>query len=220
MLSVEGVHAGYGPVPVLEGVSLAVAAGRFVAVVGPNGAGKTTLFKTISGIVRPSAGRITFDGTDLAGLPPSRRAHLGIAHVPEGRQVFPSMTVMENLEMGAYTDAGRAAWTENLERIMTWFPVLGERPGQAAGTLSGVVNVNTASAAELQLLPGVGEARARAIVAERKSRGGFRRVDDLVEVKGIGDSLLERLRPFLTLSGQTTAPVSYTHLTLPTIYSV
>tara|TARA_B100000614_G_scaffold205172_1_gene187083 strand:- start:317 stop:1024 length:708 start_codon:yes stop_codon:yes gene_type:complete len=137
MLSVEGVHAGYGPVPVLDGVSLTVGAGQFVAVVGPNGAGKTTLFKTISGIVQPSGGRITFDGTDLATVAPARRPHLGIAHVPEGRQVFPSMTVMENLEMGAYTAAGRAAWAENLDRIMTWFPVLGARRGQAAGTLSG-----------------------------------------------------------------------------------
>lgn len=109
------------------------------------------------------------------------------------------------------TTNGRRAGVGGLVRsgavLVALLALLATGGAQAAGTLSGVVNVNTASAAELQLLPGVGEARARAIVAERKSRGGFRRVDDLVEVKGIGDSLLERLRPFLTLSGQTTAQV-------------
>jgi len=137
MLRLEGITAGYGAGAVLRDVSLAVKEGEFVAVVGPNGAGKTTLFKCISGIVAPAAGRITFEGRDITALPPDRRPHLGIAHVPEGRQVFPGLTVMENLEMGAYTKAGRARWARNLERIFTWFPVLAERRGQAAGTLSG-----------------------------------------------------------------------------------
>jgi branched-chain amino acid transport system ATP-binding protein len=137
MLSIEAVHVGYGSVRVLHGVSLRVDAGEFVAVVGPNGAGKTTLFNTISGIVPVFEGAIRFEGADLLAVAPSRRPHLGIAHVPEGRQVFPSLTVTENLEMGAYTSAGRAAWRENLERIYTWFPVLAERGRQAAGTLSG-----------------------------------------------------------------------------------
>ena len=137
MLQLENIVAGYSAVPVLRGVSLAVAAGQFVAVVGPNGAGKTTLFKTISGIVRPSAGRITFEGADLLSLPAARRAHLGIAHVPEGRQVFHSLTVLENLEMGAFTAAGRRDWKANIERIFTWLPVLAERRAQLAGTLSG-----------------------------------------------------------------------------------
>src|SRR5712671_2399479 len=105
MLRIEGLTAGYSAIPVLNGVSIKVEQGQFVAIVGPNGAGKTTLFKTISGIVRPSAGAITFEGADLLSVRPSRRAHLGIAHVPEGRQVFPSLTVMENLEMGAMTEA-------------------------------------------------------------------------------------------------------------------
>src|SRR5690606_1635200 len=104
---------------------------------GPNGAGKTTLFNAISGIVPLAGGRIRFDGVDLGTLPAARRAHLGIAHVPEGRQVFPSLTVTENLEMGAYTEAGRRAWKASLERIYTWFPVLAERGRQRAGTLSG-----------------------------------------------------------------------------------
>jgi len=137
MLRLEGIHAGYSAVPVLHGVSIEVEAGAFVSMVGPNGAGKTTLFKTISGIIGPTAGSIVFEDVDLLSVAPARRAHLGIAHVPEGRQVFPSLTVMENLEMGAYTEAGRRAWQTNLERIFAWLPVLAERRDQQAGTLSG-----------------------------------------------------------------------------------
>jgi branched-chain amino acid transport system ATP-binding protein len=137
MLRIAQLSAGYSGVPVLHDVSIAVDEGRFVAIVGPNGAGKTTLFKTISGTVAPMAGTITFGGVDLLAVPAHRRPHLGIAHVPEGRQVFPSLTVMENLEMGAYTEAGRTAWAETLERILDWFPVLAERREQPAGTLSG-----------------------------------------------------------------------------------
>ena len=137
MLRIEGLSAGYSAIPVLNGVSIKVEKGQFVAIVGPNGAGKTTLFKTISGIVRPSAGTITFEDTDLLSVRPARRAHLGIAHVPEGRQVFPSLTVMEKLEMGAITEAGRREWKGNIERIFEWLPVLAERRGQFAGTLSG-----------------------------------------------------------------------------------
>ena len=137
MLRIEGLSAGYSAIPVLNGVSINVEQGQFVAIVGPNGAGKTTLFKTISGILRPSAGTITFEDTDLLSVRPARRAHLGIAHVPEGRQVFPSLTVMENLEMGAMTEAGRRDWKGNIERIFEWLPVLAERRAQFAGTLSG-----------------------------------------------------------------------------------
>jgi branched-chain amino acid transport system ATP-binding protein len=137
MLSIENLSAGYSAIPVLKDVSIKVVAGQFVAIVGPNGAGKTTLFKTISGIVRPSAGSITFEGVDLLSIPASQRAHLGIAHVPEGRQVFPSLTVMENLEVGATTEAGRRGWKQNIERIFEWLPVLAERRDQFAGTLSG-----------------------------------------------------------------------------------
>ena len=137
MLRIEGLSTGYSARPVLSGVSINVEAGQFVAIVGPNGAGKTTLFKTISGILKPSAGTITFEGHDLVSTAPSRRPHLGIAHVPEGRQVFPSLTVMENLEMGAMTEAGRRDWKSNIERIFEWLPVLAERRAQFAGTLSG-----------------------------------------------------------------------------------
>ncbi|MGH8677785.1 MAG: ABC transporter ATP-binding protein [Burkholderiales bacterium] len=137
MLEIDGLRAGYGGLPVLNGVTLRIASGELAAIVGPNGAGKTTLFKTISGIVPPMSGTIRFEGMDLLAVPPSSRPHLGIAHVPEGRLVFASLTVLENLEMGAYTQAGRRAWKDNLEKICTWFPVLAERAGAQAGELSG-----------------------------------------------------------------------------------
>jgi branched-chain amino acid transport system ATP-binding protein len=137
MLEIDALRAGYGGVPVLHEVSLRVGAGELVAIVGPNGAGKTTLFKAISGVVAPLAGAIRFEGADLLAVAPAARAHLGIAHVPEGRQVFPSLTVLENLEMGAYTPSGRAAWSQNLDRIYNWFPVLKERARTLAGALSG-----------------------------------------------------------------------------------
>ena len=137
MLQIEGLSVSYGGLAALRGVSLTVEEGQFVAIVGPNGAGKTTLFKAISGTVDPVAGKIAFEGRDLLAVPPSERAHLGIAHVPEGRQVFASLTVFENLEMGAYAIRGRADWQRNLDRIFALFPVLAERRNQMAGTLSG-----------------------------------------------------------------------------------
>jgi branched-chain amino acid transport system ATP-binding protein len=137
MLRVEKLSAGYTDLPVIVDVSIAVEEGQFVSIVGPNGAGKTTLFKTISGILAPKSGSISFQGADLAAVPAAHRPHLGIAHVPEGRQVFPSLTVMENLEMGAFTEAGRRNWQSNLEKILTWLPVLADRRSQLAGTLSG-----------------------------------------------------------------------------------
>ncbi len=137
MLRVEGLSAGYSDLPVISDVSITVSEGQFVSIVGPNGAGKTTLFKTISGILTPKSGSMHFENVDLAAVPAARRPHLGIAHVPEGRQVFPSLTVMENLEMGAFNEAGRRNWKQNLERILTWLPVLADRRSQLAGTLSG-----------------------------------------------------------------------------------
>jgi branched-chain amino acid transport system ATP-binding protein len=135
MLAIEGLSVSYGGLAALSGVSLNVDEGQFVAIVGPNGAGKTTLFKAVS--VTPVAGRIAFEGRDLLAVPPPERAHLGIAHVPEGRQVFAAMTVLENLEMGAYSARGRTEWQRNLDRILSLFPVLAERRRQLAGTLSG-----------------------------------------------------------------------------------
>ncbi|MGH7047869.1 MAG: ABC transporter ATP-binding protein [Stellaceae bacterium] len=137
MLEVDGLTVAYGGLRALSAVSLTVAEGQFIAIVGPNGAGKTTLFKTISGTVTPLSGAIRFDGRDLLAVAPAARAHLGIAHVPEGRQVFASLSVLENLEMGAYPRGGRRDWRRNLDRIFTLFPILAERRGQPAGTLSG-----------------------------------------------------------------------------------
>ena len=137
MLEVRTLSVAYGGLRALSDVSLTVAEGQFVTVVGPNGAGKSTLFKSICGIVSPVSGAIIFQGRNLLTLPPAARAHLGIAHVPEGRQVFRTLTVRENLEMGAYTRAGRAQWHHTLERIHTLFPILAERARQLAGTLSG-----------------------------------------------------------------------------------
>jgi branched-chain amino acid transport system ATP-binding protein len=137
MLEVRDLSVAYGGLRALQGVSLGVATGQFVTVVGPNGAGKTTLFKAISGVVPPASGSVAWDGASLLAKPAAARAHLGIAHVPEGRQVFRTLTVRENLEMGAYPRAGRTRWAQTLERIHTLFPILAERSDQLAGTLSG-----------------------------------------------------------------------------------
>lgn len=137
LLELDKVSAGYGGSAVLQGVSITLRAGEFISVVGPNGAGKTTLFRTISGIVTPTSGSLRYRGQDLLGVAAARRAHLGLAHVPEGRQVFPTLTVQENLEMGAYVRREGAAFATTLERVFTWFPALKERRGQLAGTLSG-----------------------------------------------------------------------------------
>ncbi len=137
MLEINAVTVGYTATPVLRDVSIQVKPGQLVAVVGPNGAGKSTLFKTISGVLTPTAGSIRFEGVDIRDIPAARRPHLGIAHVPEGRQVFPSLTVMENLELGATTEAGRRDWKDNLTKILDWLPRLAERRDQMAGTLSG-----------------------------------------------------------------------------------
>ena len=137
MLKIRSLDVAYGGLNALSEVSLDVEEGQFVAVVGPNGAGKTTLFKSISGVVTPAAGEITYKGQDLLKVPPNERAHLGIAHVPEGRQVFASMTVMENLEMGSCTRKSRARRAELLTTVFELFPILAERREQLAGTLSG-----------------------------------------------------------------------------------
>ena len=137
MLEIEAIDVGYGGHRVLHRVSVTVGSHELIAVVGPNGAGKSTLFKAISGTAEVLGGAIRFDGTDLLQIPPAARAHLGIAHVPEGRQVFPSLSVAENLAIGAETSGDRFAWRHNAERIYTWFPILAERRQQAAGTLSG-----------------------------------------------------------------------------------
>ena len=137
MLELHQVTAGYGAFTALWQVSLRVAQGEAVAVVGPNGAGKTTLLRAISGLIAPRAGRIAFEGAELAGRPAYEIVAHGIAHVPEGRRLFPQLTVAENLKMGAFLPSARAHFRESLERVYALFPVLAERPTQRAGSLSG-----------------------------------------------------------------------------------
>ena len=137
MLELAGLRASYGPIEALRGVDLEVRAGELVCLLGANGAGKSSTLRTISGLVRPTAGRIVFDGRPIAGLPPAAILAAGIAHCPEGRRVFPYMSVEENLAMGAYVRRDQRGVAEDLERVCTHFPILGERRRQAAGTLSG-----------------------------------------------------------------------------------
>jgi len=137
MLELHGITAGYGEFTALWDVSLRVDAGEAVAVVGPNGAGKTTLMRVISGLVVPRAGTLTFEGAALTGRRADEVVARGIAHVPEGRRIFPALSVADNLKMGAFLPRARARFAENLDRVWGLFPVLAERRKQRAGTLSG-----------------------------------------------------------------------------------
>src|SRR3954469_16389753 len=136
LLAISGVHAGYGPTEILRGVSLAVNEGEIVAVLGSNGAGKSTLNRTISGALRPWRGAIHFGGAPIDRNRPSAIVAQGLIHVPEGRRIFPNMSVSENLDLGCYRRA-RARRVENRERVFGIFPRLAERQTQSAGTLSG-----------------------------------------------------------------------------------
>jgi branched-chain amino acid transport system ATP-binding protein len=137
MLEVRGLHCRYGKIGVLKGISIEVREGELVSLIGANGAGKTTTLKAISGLVPPVGGQILFQGEDITSAPARRILAMGIAHCPEGRRVFPYMTVHENLEMGCYLRADRARIASDMERIFARFPVLAERRSQPAGTLSG-----------------------------------------------------------------------------------
>ncbi len=137
MLALSGVSAGYGSVPAVRDVDIVVGQGEAVGLLGANGAGKSTTLRAISGLVRLTSGRITFLEQDIAALPPYRIAELGIAHVPEGRQVFPELTVKENLEVGAYIPSAKAERSRTLDLVFSIFPVLAERRKQLAGTMSG-----------------------------------------------------------------------------------
>jgi branched-chain amino acid transport system ATP-binding protein len=131
------VSAGYGSVPAVSGVSIAVGEGEAVGLLGANGAGKSTTLRAISGLLRPTSGTITFLGTNITALPAYKITALGIAHVPEGRQVFPELTVKENLEIGAYIPSAKAVRARTLDLVFNIFPVLAERRKQLAGTMSG-----------------------------------------------------------------------------------
>ncbi len=152
LLSIAGLHAGYGGLDVLHDVSIAVGAGEFVCVIGANTAGKSTLLRTISGLVS-ARGSIRFDGTELVGRPSHAIPALGIAHVPEGRHVFPEMTVEENVMLGAYAVRSASDLATRRDRVLTMFPRLRERLGQLAGTLSGGEQQMVAIGRALMLQP-------------------------------------------------------------------
>ena len=137
MLTLSGVSARYGSVPAISDVSISISEGEAVGLLGANGAGKSTTLRAISGLIRLNAGTITFLGTNLVDLPPHKIAELGIAHVPEGRQVFPELTVKENLEVGAYIPRAKAERSRTLDLVFSIFPALAERRNQLAGTMSG-----------------------------------------------------------------------------------
>jgi branched-chain amino acid transport system ATP-binding protein len=137
MLEARSIQAGYGEVQVLWGVDLAVGAGQIVALVGSNGAGKTTLLRCLSGVLRPLAGAVHFDGQPVTDLPSDDLVRRGLVHVPEGRRLFAGMTVRDNLLMGAYLQRDRRQILQDLDRAFALFPVLHERQRQLAGTLSG-----------------------------------------------------------------------------------
>ncbi len=136
MLRIEKISAGYGDVLILREVSLEVPEGQIVALIGANGAGKTTALKTISGLIRPRSGGIYFEGQAVHDWPSHRRVSAGLVQVPEGRRLFPQMTVLENLELGSFR-RGRRARSQNLEKVFATFPRLHDRKDQIAGTLSG-----------------------------------------------------------------------------------
>jgi branched-chain amino acid transport system ATP-binding protein len=135
LLDIADLHVHYGKIEAIGGISLTVEEGEIVTLIGANGAGKTTTLKTISGLRRPSAGAVRFDGRDITGVPGHQRVKLGLCQAPEGRGIFPGMTVLENLEMGAYVRSRRAS--NELDRVLTLFPRLAERRKQQGGTLSG-----------------------------------------------------------------------------------
>jgi len=137
MLELKGIDAGYGSFQALFGVSLEVNAGEAVGVIGPNGAGKTTLMRVISGLIRPRAGTLTMQGTNVLATPAHRIVSLGIAHVPENRRLFPRLTVEDNLKMGAFMPEARAKHDQRLEFVFSLFPRMKERRHQLAGTMSG-----------------------------------------------------------------------------------
>src|SRR5256885_6499682 len=137
LLEIEGVRTAYDKADVLEGVSLAVEPGRITCLLGSNGSGKTTLIRSILGLTPPRAGRITFDGADITALPTHKVIAAGIACIPEGRRMFPKLTVEENLRLGAYQESSNAVTRTRIEEIYRLFPRLEERHGQIAGTMSG-----------------------------------------------------------------------------------
>jgi branched-chain amino acid transport system ATP-binding protein len=137
MLEIKNLNVHFGVIHALKGISITVNEGEIVTLIGANGAGKTTTLRTISGLKKPTSGEILLEGEDIADVSVQNRVRLGISHVPEGRRVFPGMTVLENLEMGAYLRKDKAETAKDLEMVYELFPVLSDRQKQLAGTLSG-----------------------------------------------------------------------------------
>ncbi|WP_031521109.1 ABC transporter ATP-binding protein [Streptomyces sp. NRRL F-5123] len=137
LLEVDNLRVAYGKIEAVKGISFSVEAGQVVTLIGTNGAGKTTTLRTLSGLLRPVGGKIVFDGRPLHREPAHKIVALGLAHSPEGRHIFPSLTIEQNLQLGAYLRKDAAGITQDMERAYTLFPILGERRKQAAGTLSG-----------------------------------------------------------------------------------
>jgi ABC-type branched-subunit amino acid transport system ATPase component len=188
LLAAAGIHAGYGKLEILHDVSLEVRPGEIVSVIGPNGAGKSTAFKSIVGLLRPRAGTVRFKGQDITGLRPDLVLRRGLAYVPQGRIVFPQMTVLENLEMGAYIERDGARVAAALERVYALFPVLSERHKQKAGTMSGGEQQMVAIARALMTAPSL-------ILLDEPSLGLAPRYvalifDKLTEMRGAGYTLM------------------------------
>ncbi|QCX75935.1 High-affinity branched-chain amino acid transport ATP-binding protein LivF [Streptomyces sp. YIM 121038] len=137
LLEVEDLRVAYGKIEAVKGISFTVEAGQVVTLIGTNGAGKTTTLRTLSGLLKPSAGKINFDGQPLHGVPAHKIVALGLAHSPEGRHIFPRLTIVENLLLGAYLRDDKEGIDKDIQRAYELFPILGERRKQAAGTLSG-----------------------------------------------------------------------------------
>jgi branched-chain amino acid transport system ATP-binding protein len=193
ILRIESLCSGYGELPVLDRVLLEVGRGEIVSVVGANGAGKTTLLLTISGHLRPFSGKVHFDGQDITGIPAHQAASHGLVMVPEGGRLFPFMTVLENLELGAYHRAARARMKESLDEVLTLFPILAERRDQLAGRLSGGERQMCAVARAMMAMP-------KLLMLDEPSLGlapimvdkVFDMVHGLVKSKGLSVLLVEQ----------------------------
>jgi ABC-type branched-subunit amino acid transport system ATPase component len=188
LLVADSITAGYGRLDILHGVSLAVNAHEIVSIIGPNGAGKSTAFKTIVGLLTPRTGRVVFNGEDVTGLRPDLVLPRGLAYVPQGRIVFPQMTVLENLEMGAYTERDPARVAAALERVHALFPILAERRKQKAGTMSGGEQQMVAIGRALMTTP-------KLILLDEPSLGLSPKFvtlifEKLVEMRGAGHTLM------------------------------
>ena len=193
ILRVESLYSGYGELPVLEDIRFEVGRGEIVSVVGANGAGKTTLLLTISGHLRAHSGSVHFDGQDMSRLPAHEAAEHGLVMVPEGGRLFPFMTVLENLELGAYHKKARAHMAQSMDEVLTLFPILAERRTQLAGRLSGGERQMCAVARAMMAMP-------KLLMLDEPSLGlapimvdkVFEMVQALVQSKGLSVLLVEQ----------------------------